>query len=221
MATLVFIEAGAKRTFASALDWPGWSRSARNEEQALASLAAYATRYAAVPAEAEIAFSPERAVRFEVMERGKGDATTDFGAPGAIAAAEHAPLGKKEAERICALVSASWAVFERVVAGAPAELRKGPRGGGRDRDKIVEHVKLAELSYVRKVGVRLGDDLAATRAAVLERLSGRGAVPAESSGQSRRPAPGPSHAKLWPPRYAARRIAWHVVDHAWEIEDRS
>ena len=24
----------------------------------------------------------------------------------------------------------------------------------------------------------------------------------------------------WPPRYAARRIAWHALDHAWEIEDR-
>jgi hypothetical protein len=27
--------------------------------------------------------------------------------------------------------------------------------------------------------------------------------------------------KGWPPRYAARRIAWHALDHAWEIEDRS
>ena len=25
----------------------------------------------------------------------------------------------------------------------------------------------------------------------------------------------------WPQRYAARRIAWHALDHAWEIEDRS
>jgi hypothetical protein len=25
----------------------------------------------------------------------------------------------------------------------------------------------------------------------------------------------------WPPAYAARRIAWHALDHAWEIEDRS
>jgi len=27
--------------------------------------------------------------------------------------------------------------------------------------------------------------------------------------------------KGWLPRYAARRIAWHALDHAWEIEDRS
>jgi hypothetical protein len=27
--------------------------------------------------------------------------------------------------------------------------------------------------------------------------------------------------KGWPSRYAGRRIAWHVLDHAWEIEDRS
>ena len=27
--------------------------------------------------------------------------------------------------------------------------------------------------------------------------------------------------KGWPHRYAARRIAWHVLDHAWEMEDRA
>jgi hypothetical protein len=27
--------------------------------------------------------------------------------------------------------------------------------------------------------------------------------------------------KRWPPRYVARRMAWHLLDHAWEIEDRS
>jgi hypothetical protein len=27
--------------------------------------------------------------------------------------------------------------------------------------------------------------------------------------------------KGWPLRYAARRIGWHVLDHLWEIEDKS
>ena len=31
----------------------------------------------------------------------------------------------------------------------------------------------------------------------------------------------PIAGKKWPPRYAARRVAWHALDHAWEIEDRS
>ena len=31
----------------------------------------------------------------------------------------------------------------------------------------------------------------------------------------------PLAGKKWPVRYAARRVAWHALDHAWEIEDRS
>ena len=27
--------------------------------------------------------------------------------------------------------------------------------------------------------------------------------------------------RLWSPRYTVRRSAWHALDHAWEIEDRS
>jgi len=122
---------------------------------------------------------------------------------------------KAEAERLAALVSAAWAAFDGVVAGAPGALRKGPRGGGRDRDKIVDHVLGAEAAYVRKLGLRLpqpdpNDRAAVTafRRAIIETLR------KPSSG-------GPLTEKGWPQRYAARRIAWHVLDHAWEIEDRS
>jgi hypothetical protein len=93
-----------------------------------------------------------------------------------------------------------------VARTAPAGLRKGPRGGGRDRDEIADHVAAAELAYARKLGIRLGSDLAASRDAIAEVL----AAPSDSLA-----------AKGWPPRYTARRIAWHVLDHAWEIEDKS
>ena len=89
-----------------------------------------------------------------------------------------------------------------------AQLGKGPRGGGRDRDDIVDHVAAAELAYARKLGIRLGSDLTASRAAIVEVLG----APSDASSIG---------AKGWPPRYAARRIAWHVLDHAWEIEDKS
>ena len=118
--------------------------------------------------------------------------------------------------RLASLVEACWTVLDRVVAGAPAELRKGPRGGGRDRDKIVDHVLGAEEAYARKIGLRLRqpalDDakaVAAHRAALAE------AVRTAAHGQRDKNEPG------WPPRYAARRIGWHTMDHAWEIEDRS
>jgi hypothetical protein len=149
------------------------------------------------------------------VERLPGDATTDFGAPGKIATSDTVPVTREEAERLAALVTASWRVFDRVVAGAPAELRKGPRGGGRDRDKIVAHILGAEASYARMMGIRhsepgIGDvdAIRALRDAITDALrNARSGAPLREKG--------------WPPRYAARRIAWHVIDHAWEIEDRS
>ena len=105
------------------------------------------------------------------------------------------------------LVEAPWTVFDRVVEEAPAELRKGPRGGGRDRDAIVAHVTEAEMGYARQLGIEGPGRIDDLRAAILEVL--------------RRPSDGsPLREKGWRPRYAARRIAWHALDHAWEIEDR-
>ena len=203
----VYLEVGAKRVFACVFDWPGWCRAGRSEDQALEALRSYAPRYAVVAREAGLKL-PE--AEFEVVERVPGSATTDFGAPGAIPGRDAEPLEPREGQRLTTLVDAAWSVCDRVVAGAPAELRKGPRGGGRDRDKMVDHVLEAEGAYARQLGLRMkppprtdSSAIADFRAALLDAL--------------RRP---PADAK-WPPRYAARRIAWHVLDHAWEIEDRS
>jgi hypothetical protein len=212
--TAVYVEAGGKRTFACALDWPGWCRSGKSEEQALEALAAAAPRYA-VAAQAAGLKPPAGTLRdLEVVERLAGTATTDFGAPDARSASDFEPLAATRAERLAALVAASWEVFDRVVKGAPAELRKGPRGGGRDRDKIVSHVLGAESAYAGKIGLRLREPAAedrpavsAFRKAILETL--------------RDPSAGRTDGKGWPLPYAARRIAWHALDHAWEIEDRS
>ena len=147
------------------------------------------------------------------MERLPGDATTEFGAPGAIAKAESKRLTKKEAGRLSALVAASWTVFDRVVEKAPSSLRKGPRGGGRDRDAIVEHVLGAESAYARKIGLRLKQPPVGDAAAVRDY---RNAIVAGLRAGTKGAVTGG-----WPARYAARRIAWHALDHAWEIEDRS
>ena len=214
----VGVESGAKRVFAWAIEWPGWARSGKTEEQALDALASYAPRYAAVAKQAGVRF-PARAGGsgrdFEVVERVKGSGATDFGIPHEVVEADAEPLRKPEAERQAKLVAASWEALDRVVAGAPAELRKGPRGGGRDRDKIVDHVLGAESSYARQLGIKhpqpdAGDAkvIAAHREELLEALR----TPSDGS---------PVVPKGWPSRYGARRIAWHVLDHAWEIEDRS
>ncbi|HEY4026826.1 MAG TPA: hypothetical protein VGO86_10395 [Candidatus Dormibacteraeota bacterium] len=214
--TAVYLEVGRKRVFACALDWPGWCRAGRNEEQALAALDAYRPRYAPVAQRAGLELPPGAALTFDVVERLPGTAGyTDFGAPGEIATSDTRPIGVEEARRLASLVEAAWATFDSVVERAPAELRKGPRGGGRDRDRMVEHVLGAEAAYARKLGVRHRQPAAGDRPAILAlRTALIEALSQPSNGT-------PSATNAWPHRYAARRIAWHVLDHAWEIEDRS
>jgi hypothetical protein len=77
-----YLEVGSKRVFAGALEWPGWCRSARDEASALDALTDYGPRYASVLKGSGVRFTPPaRASTLAVVERLKGDATTDFGAP--------------------------------------------------------------------------------------------------------------------------------------------
>jgi hypothetical protein len=211
----VYLEVGKQRTFALSYDWPGWSRSGKGEAAALEALSVYAARYAAVPAAARVPFAPRAALTFDVLERIRGDATTDFGAPGRVPERDSRPLAATEAARLAALLRATWDVFDGVARKAPAALRKGPRGGGRDRDAIVQHVLNAEAAYVRKLGLKLAEPGAGDRAAI---KAFRDAV--EQAVKTARGAPAVD-LKRWPVRYFVRRTAWHAIDHAWEIEDRS
>jgi hypothetical protein len=213
--TAVYLEVGRKKVFACAVDWPGWARAGRDAEAALTALAEYEPRYRVVTDEAGVRFPASVASSFTVVEELAGDGTTDFGAPGKVPEVDRQPASVAVARKQARLLEASWAVLDRVVAGAPSALRKGPRGGGRDRDKVVEHVIESEISYSRALGLRgrrpAWDDraaVAALRAEVLEVLRRA----SDGSAATR---------KGWPPRYAVRRMAWHVLDHAWEIEDKS
>ena len=209
----VVIEAGDKKVFVSALAWPGWSRSAKTRDEAIERLLAYAPRYAPVAKLAGLDF-PE-VFDVAVVQRLTGGSGTDFGVPSRIHEPDTALVSKAEAARLAALVEAAWTTFDRIAAGAPAELRKGPRGGGRDRDKMVGHVMGADGAYAREIGLKakelaFGDREAyeVLRRQVLDVL--------------RQPSDGkPLAGRKWTQRYAARRIAWHAIDHAWEMEDRS
>jgi hypothetical protein len=205
MATPVYLEVGTKKVFACAVDWPGWCRSAKTEDDALEALAAYADRYRPVVADAGVRF-PKAAAAFEVVEHVPGDSSTDFGVPHAPCGADGDPLTAAQAKRLAAIVEASWATFDRVAAAAPRSLRKGPRGGGRDTAKIVAHVTDSEPGYFQKVGLPVQERTRDTFATALR--------------AARQPFP-EQPSKPWPWRYAARRVAWHALDHAWEIEDRS
>jgi hypothetical protein len=210
----VIIEAGTTKVFASALDWPGWCRSARTEEAALDALAAYAPRFAPVAQRAGLAFPAGLADNVDIVERSLGDATTNFGAPSVIADVERAKITAARATRLSTVVQAAWAVLDDVIAATPAQLRKGPRGGGRDRDAIAEHLLGTDAMYARKIGVKLRQPAVGDTGAIGELRQTILAVIGA-------PSVGPTTEKGWPTAYAARRIAWHALDHAWEMQDRA
>ena len=204
----VYLEVGAKRVFAGAADWPGWCRSGKTEAAAMASLEEYRRRYAPVAALAGLQL-PSRANEFETVESVPGNATTDFGAPGVPTQDEGRKLTAASARRIRSLVEACWTYLDQVRSAAPAELRKGPRGGGRDREEMYEHVLGAEVEYAKRLGVRLKQpEVGDARAVKAFRKGVLDAMVESNTGQK------------WPVAYCARRIAWHALDHAWEIQDR-
>ena len=189
--TKVLLETGPRWTWASALEWPGWCRRGKGEEAALEELLAYADRYARV-------VPGFRKGKVTVVATVVGPAAMNEWAPSVPGPGEDAPLRPQQLDA----VERCWEAFDAAVAKASPQLRKGPRGGGRDRDAIADHVREAERSYGRKVGARVPPRTPweEQRTAVLDAL---------------RTPTGP-----WLPGYAARRIAWHVLDHAWEIEDK-
>lgn len=215
MLIATYVEVAPKRVFAGALDWPGWARSGRTEADAIQSLLAYAPRYASVVGAGFEA--PSTLSDFAVVERLQGNVTTEFGAPGKVPEADGRELDGLELERQVGLLEAAWKALDTAAdAARGVPLATGPRGGGRDLAKMLEHVSGAESSYLRKLGARYvgpPDDVAALRRTVVESLRARAqSEPLVNSTVVRKP---------WPPRYFVRRVAWHVLDHAWELEDRS
>lgn len=85
---------------------------------------------------------------------------------------------------------------------------------------MIGHVLEAELAYLGQLGSRPPERpsdperaLRVIREAFLATLRARVASEA---------LPNPRNTKRpWSPRYAVRRSAWHSLDHAWELEDRS
>ena len=209
----VVLETGDKRVFASAVDWPGWSRSGKTDAAAIAALVSYAPRYA--PVSKLAGFELPDSIEVDVVERNEGGGGTEFGVPSRVADADARNVSKADAERLAAIVEAAWSTFDGVAAGAPAELRKGPRGGGRDRDKMVGHGVGADAAYAREIGIKTREPDAFDRKAIK-------AMRDEMLAVLRQPSDGsPLAGRRWTARYAAHRIAWHALDHAWEMQDRS
>jgi hypothetical protein len=222
-AVAVYLEIGTKRAFAGAIDWPGWCRSGRTEADALQALVAYGPRYRAVVGRGTPPFdAPSDVSRLNVVERLEGGGGTDFGVPGRAPAADERALDERELARFRQLLTGCWSAFDAAAAAATGvELRKGPRGGGRDLDKIVTHVREADEAYIMQLGSRVPKRMGSNSAAESEELRATilDALSARARGQS--PAEPNKVKKLWSPRYHVRRATWHLLDHAWEIEDRA
>ena len=177
----------------------------------------YAPRYAKVVA--GLGFEiPTSIEQLEIRERLQGDASTDMGSlSGKAPSYDGKPLDQTEHKRLVKILEASWQALDRVADAAYGkQLSKGPRGGGRTVDAIVQHVLDAEGGYLRRLAYKRDKqgekDARLSRKAMLEALAAsvRGEVPEL----------GPRGGKRWSARYFVRREAWHVLDHAWEIEDR-
>lgn len=213
----VMVERGKKkRVVAVAFDWPGWDRSAKTEDGALQVLDAYRPRYAKMAALAGLADEFGAAGELAVVERVEGNGMTDYyGVSGRAAGPEQEQMSEAECERQIALLRAAWTYFDDVASRVSADLREGPRGGGRDRDTIVRHVNGTEIQENgRKVGVRSSHDawrdpdaLQAHREAICAGIREFNAI-------------GPAAGSWWTVQFFIRRSAWHMLDHAWEMEDR-
>ena len=208
-------EISPKKTFVWAIDWPGWCRSGKDRDLAIEVLIAARNRYAKVAERAGLELPTVDPDDLHIAETVDGGGGTEFGVPSSITKLDRRGTSKAEAERLASLVEAAWVIFERVAERSPAELRKGPRGGGRDRDKMVDHVIGADHAYAHEIGLRRPEPTRADRGTVDAERSAVLEVLRQPSGGS------PLADRRWTQRYAARRIAWHALDHAWEMEDRS
>jgi hypothetical protein len=212
----VVLEIGpkGKKVAAVAPDWPGLERGAKTEETALERLLTYLPRYAPVATLAGMDVEFAAIAGADVVERYPGVGSTDFwGISFAFSDIDRQAMSREDVDRELTLMRACWAFFDDVRARVSAELQKGPRGGGRDRDRIVRHVVATEQDWAKKLGTpapegaMLTDEgLNAHRDAYCQAIR---ALYAQDK-----------MARTWPLRYFIRHTAYHTLDHAWEMEDK-
>ncbi len=205
-----------KKVVAVAPDWPGLERGAKTGEAAIERLQSYLPRYAPVAklAGMDAAFAATTSATADVVERYPGTGSTDFwGISFAFSGIDQQNISREDLERKLTLMQACWALFDNVRARVSAEMRKGPRGGGRDRDRIVRHTLGAEQDFAAKLGVH------APEGALLTDEGLRAYRDAYCAAIRALHAEG-KMARSWPLRYLIRHTAFHTLDHTWEMEDK-
>lgn len=216
MRTVVEHGPKGKKSVAFAVDWPGWCRGAKTPELAVELLEAYRERYRPVAEAAGMGDEYAKAGSLKVVEDKVGTGSTDFwGISFSPCDLEVEPMKSTELERKLALLRASWAFFDDVAASVSEEMRKGPRGGGRDRTRIVRHtIRTESEEFAKKVGLRIPEEGALEPAALREyRDAYVEAMRAYNTGEGKR-------MRSWNLPFLIRHSAFHTMDHAWEMQDK-
>lgn len=201
---------------AFALDWPGWSRGAKTPELALETLEAYRPRYRPIAVAAGMAVEFDGAGALEVVEDRVGTGSTDFwGISFSPSSAEQGPMEEADLERKIKLLQAGWAYFDSVAGRVSAEMRKGPRGGGRDRDRIIRHtIRTESEDFAKRLGLRIPEEGALSPEGLADhRRSYIAAMRKYNAGEGKRMV-------TWTLPFLIRHSAYHTLDHAWEMEDK-
>src|SRR6266542_2854932 len=205
-----------KRSVAFGIDWPGWSRGARSAELAPETLESYRERYRPVAGLAGMVREFDAAGPLEVVEDRVGTGSTDFwGISFSPSATEQGPMSEAELQRAITLLRACWTFFDGVAARVSAEMRKGPRGGGRDRDRIIRHtIRTESEEFAKRLGLRIPEGGALSPdGLVAHRERYVAAMRAYNGGEGKR-------LRSWTLPFLIRHSAFHVMDHAWEMEDK-
>ena len=203
-----------KKVVAVAADWPGLARGATTEEAALERVRAYVPRYAPVAKLAGMEAAFATITGLEVVERYPGTGSTDFwGISFAFSGIDKHAMSGDELERELTLMQACWAFFDAVRRRVSAEMQKGPRGGGRDRDHIVRHIFANEQDWAKGLGVHTPDGAMLTGEGLNAHRDAYCHAIRDYHAQG-------TLAGKWPLRYLIRHTAFHTLDHAWEMEDK-
>ena len=218
----VYLEIVEKRALAAAIEWPGWCRLARDEKAALQALLDYGARYERALRGTSLGFkAPGSLSDFKVVERLPGSASTLFGAPDHPPRRDSDPVKEADLRALGELLQACWREFDAAAKAATGKaLRKGPRGGGRDLEKIREHLFGGDEAYLRALGSDFKSEGVDDIGKRLKQVRGAILVGLRASAAGEYAPVGPRGGKRWSPRYFVRRVAWHTLDHAWEIQDR-
>ncbi len=120
-----------------------------------------------------------------------------------------------EIDRKFQLLHECWSFFDALAARVSADMRKGPRGGGRDRHQIIRHtIRTESEDFAKRLGLRIPEEGALTPKGLRDyRETYVATMRAYNAGEGNR-------MRSWNLPFLIRHSAFHTMDHAWEMQDK-